>query len=57
MAKVYDADLAATLKGRGTWPLSGSEMEIPDEWLALLGHLHGQPDPDNGGDRRPDNRS
>lgn len=57
MAKVYDADLAAKLKRLGTWPLSAAETEIPDDWLALLDHLHGQSDPNDGSDRRQGDRS
>lgn len=43
MAKVHDDKLAAKLKQDGALPLTESEAEVPDEWLALLDHLHGQP--------------
>lgn len=39
-----DNDLEAELKRRGVWPLSDYDRQIPDEWLALLDHLHGQPE-------------
>lgn len=43
MAKVYDYAVEAERQRRGAWPVLRCDEEIPDEWLALLNHLHGQP--------------